>query len=124
MHESPLGVSISFLRDSVNPLDPGCRKRETKDDILDQRLEDKLPLLNRLMRHLEPPLILVPLLLLLFLARVEREVVVQEEVEVDHARTVPERAEIAPEFGFDSFQDGEELEWRQGRFDLVPAQSA
>lgn len=65
------------------------------------------------MRHLEPPLplrvlILVPLLLLV--ARIKHEIVVQEEVEVDHARTVPERAEIATEFGFDSFQHSEELE--------------
>lgn len=91
-----------------------------KVDLLDQRLEDKLPLLDRLMRHLEPPLILVvPLLLLVVVApRVEHEVVVQEEVEVDHARTVPERAEIATEFCFDPFQDGEEGERFQGRFNL------
>ena len=104
--------------------DPSWKRKEGAD-ILDQRLEDKLPLLNRLMRHLEPPLLPLPIVVLALLrlwvaARVEREIVVQEEVEVDHARTVPERAEIASEFGFDVFQHGEELDWGQSRFDLYP----
>lgn len=84
-----------------------------REDVLGERTKNKLALGDTGMRDLEPQLQVVRRIV----ARVVDQVVVEEDVEVDHSRAVAERL-LAPEGVFGCFEEGEEGERGECRLDL------